>query len=69
MIRLEYRLKKEKAILDKMIQDNNFQLSSDLIIKQSRKVDKLIVAYQKEHKDCIKKYNFNFKIRLVKSNV
>lgn len=67
MIRLEYRLKKETAMLDKMIQNNNFQLSSDLIIKQSRKVDKLIVAYQKEHKHCIKEYNF--KIRLVKSNV
>lgn len=43
----EEKLRREKAILDKMVEINSMELSNDFILKQSRKVDRLVVAYQK----------------------
>lgn len=55
MIQLQESLKKEQAILDKMIEENNGELNNDFILEQSRKVDKLIVTYQKLKAHCILK--------------
>jgi fumarylacetoacetate (FAA) hydrolase family protein len=47
MIRLRDRLTREKKRLDDMVANCDGNLKSDIILEQSRKVDKLIVAYQK----------------------
>lgn len=62
------RLEKEKEKLDRMIEDHGWQLSSDIILKQSKKVDKLVLAYQKIKQHCIKVY-VNSNNRVVRYNV
>ena len=54
------KLNTEKKILNKMIENNNWVLSNDFILEQSRIVDKLILAY--------KKGNTNYKFNLVFSH-
>lgn len=53
MIQLQENLRKEQAILNKMIEENNGQLNNDFILEQSKKVDKLIVTYHKLKAHCI----------------
>lgn len=53
MVRLEEKLRKEKEKLDKMIEKCNGNLTNDFVLEQSRKVDNLIVTYQKLKKRCI----------------
>lgn len=48
------KLKKEKDRLDKMIEHG---CSENKILKQSQKVDELIVKYYKEQQRLEKKYN------------
>lgn len=45
MDRLELEIKKEKEKLNKLIEDNNFQLLDEAIQIQSRIVDRLIFIY------------------------
>ena len=47
MIYFRDKLEKEKAILDKMIEISTGELTNDFILRQSRKVDKLVAIYQK----------------------
>lgn len=68
MIGLEVKLEKEKAILNKLIEENNWGLDNDFILEQSRKVDKIIVKYQKIKRHCIKK-NIDKGIKAVELNV
>lgn len=53
MVRLEEKLRKEKEKLDEMIEKCNGNLKNDFVLEQSRKVDNLIVSYQKLKKRCI----------------
>lgn len=53
MVRLEEKLKKEKEKLNRMIERCNGNLTNDLILEQSRKVDSLIVSYQKVKRYCL----------------
>lgn len=53
MVRLEEKLRKEKEKLDEMIEKCNGNLTNDFVLEQSRKVDNLIVSYQKLKKRCI----------------
>jgi hypothetical protein len=68
MIRLELELEREKAMLNKLIEENNLGLNNDFILEQSRKVDKIIVKYQKVKLHCIKK-NIDKGIKAVRLNV
>lgn len=65
MIQLQEKLKIEKTILNKMIEENNGQLNNDFILEQSKKVDNLIVKYQKTKLYCISKI-FNEGIRKIR---
>lgn len=53
MVGLEEKLKMEKKKLDKIIANSDGNLTNDFILEQSRKVDNLIVAYQKIKLRCI----------------
>lgn len=47
MIRLIKKLKTEKKKLNRLIGNNDGDLTNNFILKQSRKVDKLIIHYNK----------------------
>lgn len=47
MIKLMKKLKTEKKRLNNMIENNDGNLNNNFILKQSRKVDKLIIHYNK----------------------
>lgn len=53
MVGLEEKLKMEKKKLDEIIANSDGKLTNDFILEQSRKVDNLIVAYQKVKLRCI----------------
>lgn len=53
MVGLEEKLKMEKKKLDEIIANSDGNLTNDFILEQSRKVDNLIVAYQKVKLRCI----------------
>lgn len=53
MVGLEEKLKMEKKKLDEIITNSDGNLTNDFILEQSRKVDNLIVAYQKVKQRCI----------------
>jgi hypothetical protein len=66
MVRLEEKLRKEKEKLDEMVEKCNGNLTNDLVLEQSRKVDNLIVAYQKVKLCCINIPDNNLKYKVSK---
>ena len=57
MIILMGKLNMEKRILDKMIENNDWVLSNNFILDQSRIVDKLIISYKGKEMECNGVYN------------
>ncbi|MFA9396813.1 MAG: Spo0E family sporulation regulatory protein-aspartic acid phosphatase [Clostridiaceae bacterium] len=62
MVRLEKRIEIEKKRLDGMIKENGSNLLNDLVIEQSKKLDKLIVVYQKIKLKCRRKKADDFEL-------
>ena len=64
MIRLEKTLKREKQRLNRIIENSDGNLIQDLILAQSRRVDELIVAYQRIKQKSVE----NTELRLVSND-
>jgi hypothetical protein len=69
MIKLMENIEKEKRILNCMVDNSDGNLLSELILEQSRKVDKLIVAYQRTTIQRINSSNDKFTARKIIINV
>ncbi|MEQ8198843.1 MAG: Spo0E family sporulation regulatory protein-aspartic acid phosphatase, partial [Clostridiaceae bacterium] len=52
-MKLEKKLKREKIRLNRMIEIYGGNLVSEAVLEQSRKVDKLIIAYEKTKNNAI----------------
>ena len=47
MLKMEQKMKKEQMKLDDLISMNNYELVNEKVLEQSRKLDKIIIIYQK----------------------